>query len=865
MNDPFTPDQATPMPGALFRLGGKFFPFPAGLILAQTRSVQKISNCLGPVCRSEEKYLTRILHFCIVGLTLLAGLPLTAATPPMFAWAKHGGAANADNTWGSGVSRDVSGNIYVVGTFKGTASFGLTNLTSYGGEDVFLAKYNPTGQLLWIQKGGGGSDDAGNAISVNSFGYVFVAGEFQNSATFGSTNLVSLGSVDVFLACYGPNGNLVWVRQYGGGKEDYAKALATDSAGNVCLGGAFKSDGAGASFGTTNLLNTGGSDFFLAKVDGAGTLGWVRQVGSTGSGDDYSINAVGVDGSQNVFVTGTYSSGFSGSDIFVGKFSSAGVLLWYSVAGSANGNVHTANGIAVDTGGNIFIAGALDGDATHPALFGGRSITNMGGKDLMVAKYDADGTNLWVQTAGTANGDHHVVNQISLDSLGHVYVTGAIEGDDNNPVNFGSGVLTNLGGTDIFVARYAPNGSNLWALQVGTVDGDHHSGKALLTDEFGNVFVTGTFKGDGNNPLVFGSTVLTNSGGTDMFIAKLRTPLPVVTLQGPNPLLVEAGSPWVDPGVMAVDGAGNTVSASVVRSGLVDASAPGTYIVTYSVTDAFGNTSLPVTRTITVLVTPTIAAQPPNQNPAVGSSFSINVSAVGTVPLSYQWRLNGVPIPNATNASFNIASFQTTNAGRYTVVISSSLGAVLSLPALVTPQINALAMGNQFSGQATLTAASGAGLANNYSASAESGEPAHDEIPANASMWISWLAPANGIATFRTGGSSFDTVLAIYSGDNVNSLVRVASDDDHGGYFTSAVTFNAEAGAIYRVAVDSASGERGNIVLTWSFSAVASRRRKSWCIRPAELCPMATAPFFPCKLSEEGAHVIDGSEMARTS
>ena len=85
-------------------------------------------------------------------------------------------------------------------------------------------------------------------------------------------------------------------------------------------------------------------------------------------------------------------------------------------------------------------------------------------------------------------------------------------------------------------------------------------------------------------------------------------------------------------------------------------------------------------------------------------------------------------------------------------------------------------------------------------------------------MWLQWTAPNNGAATFSTRGSSFDTLLAIYSNAPLASLTTniAASDEDRGGYFTSEAVFNAQAGSNYLIAIDGFAGDAGNIVLSWS-------------------------------------------------
>jgi hypothetical protein len=99
-------------------------------------------------------------------------------------------------------------------------------------------------------------------------------------------------------------------------------------------------------------------------------------------------------------------------------------------------------------------------------------------------------------------------------------------------------------------------------------------------------------------------------------------------------------------------------------------------------------------------------------------------------------------------------------------------------------------------------------------ASAEAGEPVHFNGSAPAhSLWWRWTAPSNFTFTLTTDGSSFDTVLAVYSGSALGTLTRLASDDDGGAGNNSRITLPATAGETYYFAVDGLSGERGDVQL----------------------------------------------------
>ncbi len=121
--------------------------------------------------------------------------------------------------------------------------------------------------------------------------------------------------------------------------------------------------------------------------------------------------------------------------------------------------------------------------------------------------------------------------------------------------------------------------------------------------------------------------------------------------------------------------------------------------------------------------------------------------------------------------------------------------------------------------QATvLTGTSGQVAGSNTGATAESGEPLHAQKTGGRSVWFRWIAPASGMWTFDTAGSSFDTLLAIYLGNTVSALTTVAANDDASPGPTSRVNWTVTAGTEYRIALDGANAASGNWILSWAFT-----------------------------------------------
>lgn len=227
---------------------------------------------------------------------------------------------------------------------------------------------------------------------------------------------------------------------------------------------------------------------------------------------------------------------------------------------------------------------------------------------------------------------------------------------------------------------------------------------------------------------------------------------------------------------------------------------------------------------LTVLEAPQITVQPVSTTVRQDSAVVLRVAATGSDPLRYQWRLNGQNISGATGPVYAIASAALDHAGIYTVIVANDAGPMTSLPAELRVEVPPAPVGDNF-GQATLIQGdSGAVSGSNQFATREgNAEPVHAGRTGGRSVWFRWRAPGNGLATFRTTGSSFDTLLAVYRGTDLSALTQVAADDDRGRFFSSQLGFNAVQGNEYVIALDAFNGRGGNYVLAWSFIPAALR------------------------------------------
>ena len=124
---------------------------------------------------------------------------------------------------------------------------------------------------------------------------------------------------------------------------------------------------------------------------------------------------------------------------------------------------------------------------------------------------------------------------------------------------------------------------------------------------------------------------------------------------------------------------------------------------------------------------------------------------------------------------------------------------------------------DNFANASTISGGSGSANGTTVGATKEPGEPSHAGNGGGASVWFRWVAPTDGVVTVNTFGSSFDTILGVYTGTNVSNLTVVTSDDDTPTNVQSSVMFAAAAGTEYRLAIDGYNGAWGPYTLSWRY------------------------------------------------
>jgi len=333
-----------------------------------------------------------------------------------------------------GVAGDADGNVYVAGYTTG----GLDGNTLTGTTDFFVTKYDSSGTKLYTkQTGTAGTNTYAYGVTVDGNGNAYVAG-YTNGGLDGNT---LVGTNDFFVTKYDPLGNKVYTKLTGvSGVDTYAYGVAVDTSGNVYVAGI---TGGGLDGNTL----TGTTDFFLSKYDSSGNKLYTKQLGVAGTYTD--AYGVAVDTSGNVYVAGYTYGGLDGNilagwtDFFLVKYDSSGIKQYTKQLGVAGGTVSTeAYGVAVDTSGNVYVAGNTWGGLD------GNTLTGTG--DFFVTKYDASGNKVRTKQLGTAGKSTHATG-VTVDGSGNVFVAGQTDGGlDGN-------TLTGI--RDFFITKYDPAGN----------------------------------------------------------------------------------------------------------------------------------------------------------------------------------------------------------------------------------------------------------------------------------------------------------------------------------------------------------------------------------------------------------------------
>lgn len=385
-------------------------------------------------------------------------------------WAKKIGNNNAI---GRSISCDLYGNVLVTGNFQGDSiSFDTINLinadTSGSTDDIFIAKYNNNGKIIWAKRAGGKSNDYSYSVTNDILGNVLFTGKFSSTSISFDTIVLSNNdttgnSDDILVVKYDNAGKIIWAKSVGGNYNESGMSITTNLRGEIFVSGNFQSQS--VSFGNTTLINTGilyTTDAFVLKYKGDGNIEWVKSIGGINNESGQSITS---DTSGNIYVTGSFDSkvisvaslilrnsdtacsngGYGCRDIFIAKYNSDGNLRWAKSVGGIGED--DGSSIAYDFKSNLLLSGSF---ASQSIIIGSTILTNTSSSftaDIFIANYDTSGNLRWAKSAGGADVDACLSS--CVDISGNCYLTGFFR---SPTLKFGNTTLINTAGyPDYFI------------------------------------------------------------------------------------------------------------------------------------------------------------------------------------------------------------------------------------------------------------------------------------------------------------------------------------------------------------------------------------------------------------------------------
>lgn len=427
-------------------------------------------------------------------------------------FSRYGTTINVFDTISAGNYRCL---IYVEDNENDTAP-GWLNLTSYQQVILEISEYEHSGwAITW---GGTDWDSGGRSVAADHSGNAYVVGSFQLTVDFdpgaGEFNLDSIGERDAYLARYDSDGNLVWVKSWGGTEIDSAADVEVDIYGYVYVTGSFRGT---VDFDpgpdTFNLVSAGNSDGFMSKFDRDGEFIGAFRWGGVES--DYGNGIIGNESTQFMYITGAIDR-----DIFLGRFYCDNGLMWSYTWGGPELDQGLA--VTVDIPGNAYISGGYTDSFDFDPGAGTDVHTSNGSTDAFLCKFNPDGEFQWAKTWGGTGLDS------AEDLEAHGIHTIVVVGRYDNTVNFNPGGVayhTSNGSQDAFMSKFNEDGDFQWVKVWGGSGGwgEWEYADGVSIDNTMNIYVSGRFGATVDfDPDDAGVTELTANGQVDVFLAKFN-------------------------------------------------------------------------------------------------------------------------------------------------------------------------------------------------------------------------------------------------------------------------------------------------------------------------------------------------------
>jgi hypothetical protein len=435
---------------------------------------------------------------------------------PPGVWLKHYGDTEEQHAAAVGVN--VTGDIGVVGTVKGTIDFGNIPWTgSTTDTDLVVAQLSADGVSQWSRRFGDSCDQRGAAVAVAPTGNVVVAGDFCGKMDFGASSVATKSSsdIDAYVAIFDSLGEDIYSRSFGGKGSQVARGVVVDAKGDVVVVGSFDTafdDGAGA------VPSAGMDDGFVVELDPKGKVLWSLTFG--GSLADIA-RGVALDEAGNVIVGGTFAGSvdFGGGLLtatpghtsgFVLELDPNGKHLWSQSFDTDDDTVIT--GVAATPAGDVAATGYFKGTGD----LGDGPFTSAGDDDVFLTRMDSTGKRAWARTVSGTKIQR--ASGVTFGVNGDVVIAGT-SNEILDLSKVGNGIqLTTLaftGGQNmIYALRFDPSGTALTGQSFDSVAPIESAGIGL--DQKYSTVLAGSFQ----QQISFQLGAVSAAGSWDLFVAR---------------------------------------------------------------------------------------------------------------------------------------------------------------------------------------------------------------------------------------------------------------------------------------------------------------------------------------------------------
>lgn len=438
-----------------------------------------MADCISLPDKTKVTVMQQQKSLIIFILFILCFLFASDIKAQQYKFAKRVGGTQFENAMG--IALDSMGNIIVSGYFSGTADFdpGTTNytLTSNGGNDIFLAKYDSAGNFVWaIHVGGAGEEFNYTDPAVDEYGNIYLCGVFNSNTDFNPKGnaviATNRGQQDGFVAKYDSTGLLQWVRGVGGALNDDVYHIDYKNYLVLFAGSFADSSYVDDGLTITPLYGSGSADVVFGKFNPNGNLFWLNTL--KGNGEDHSYNiTAGING--KTYLTGTFedtlifdSGGVNpdtlfadGLTAFTASFSNFGNYYWSFPIENAY-----PFGLKVDHNGDILTCGQFSNFADFDPDADTMTLIAQGSFDGYFAKYTNGGNYVFAKRIGGNGSDIcYTIAELSNSSIlvsGYFFNTADFDPD----VTVAS--LNSNGFADMYLAHYDSLGNYLSAFGCGS-------------------------------------------------------------------------------------------------------------------------------------------------------------------------------------------------------------------------------------------------------------------------------------------------------------------------------------------------------------------------------------------------------------